>query len=247
MIPPLFRRLLSPLRPAVHAVRSWNRMRALRAGLRELTGVTSEERLDLALIGRIRTAWGNPGWTGDAGFLREVAARVWRCPGPVLDCGSGLSTVILATIASRHGATVWSLEQDRDWYEHMERKLPELGIDNVVLWFAPLRSYGSFLWFDLGAHELPRHFPTVSCDGPAVKNRAGSPEQVAAWRSGVLPVLQELGVSFDEILLDDVEDPRSAGLIERWQHGGLATEVVATPTGSLVVARHSKPPGRAVS
>jgi hypothetical protein len=222
-------------------------MRKLRAGLRALKNVTSEEQLDLALIVRIRTAWGNPGWTGDAGFLREVAARVWRCPGPVLDCSSGLSTVILASLASRHGATVWSLEQDRRWYEHMERILPALGIVNVVLWYTPLRSYGDFLWFDLGSHQLPPHFPTVSCDGPAVKNAAGSPEQVDAWRSGVLPVLRDLGVSFDEILLDDAEDPRSAGLIERWQRGGLETELVATPTGSLIVARHSKPPGRAVS
>jgi hypothetical protein len=247
VIPPLIRRVLSPVRPAVDALRSWIRMRKLRAGLRELKNVTSEEQLDLALIVRIRAAWGNPGWTGDAGFLREVAARVWRCPGPVLDCGSGLSTVILASLASRHGATVWSLEQDRRWYEHMERILPALGIVNVVLWYTPLRSYGDFLWFDLGSHQLPPHFPTVSCDGPAVKNAAGSPEQVDAWRSGVLPVLQDLGVSFDEILLDDAEDPRSAGLIERWQRGGLETELVATPTGSLIVARHSKPPGRAVS
>ncbi len=247
MIPPLLRRVLSPLRPAVHAMRSWIRMRRLRAGLRELKGITSEDQLDLALIVRIRTAWGNLAWTGDAGFLREVAARVWRCPGPVLDCGSGLSTVILATVASRHGATVWSLEQDRRWYEHMDRVLPELGIDNVVLWFTPLRSYGGFLWFDLASRELPRHIPTVSCDGPAVKNRAGSPEQVEAWRSGVVPVLRDLGVSFDEILLDDAEDPRSAGLIERWQRGGLETKLVATPTGTLIVARHSKPPGRAVS
>lgn len=248
MIPSLLRRLLSPLRPAVHAVRFSMRIRRVRAALRELERVTAEDQLDLALMDRIRTAWANTGWTGDAGFLREVAARVWRRPDSVLDCGSGVSTLILASIASRHGAKVWSLEQDQAWYEYMERVLRALGIDNVVLWCAPLRSYGDFLWFDLASRELPPHFATVSCDGPTVRHSAASPQQFDAWRSGILPVLRGLGVSFDEILLDDVEDPRwSAQLIERWQRAGIETHLVATPTGTFVVARPSKAPGRAVS
>lgn len=77
--------------------------------------------------------------------------------------------------------------------------------------------------------------------------RAASAEQFDAWRSGIVPVLRGLGVSFDEILLDDVEDPRSARLIERWQRAGIEMHLVATPTGTLVVARPSEAPGRAVS
>lgn len=239
--------MLSPLRPAVHAVRFWWQMRKVRAGLRALQRVTSEDQLDAALMDRIRNAWANTGWTGDAGFLREVAVRVWRRPGPVLECGSGVSTIILACLASRHGATVWSLEQDESWCEYVQRVLEALRIDNVVLWFTPLRPYGDYLWYDVSSRELPRYFPTVSCDGPAVRPAAGSPEQVAAWRSGVVPVLQGMGVSFDEILLDDAEDSRSAGLIERWQHAGLETHLVVTPTGTLIVACPSKASGRAVS
>ena len=64
-------------------------------------------------------------------------------------------------------ATVWSLEQDRSWYEYMGRVLKALHLDNVRLWYTPLRSYGEFAWFDLGTMVLPRHFPIVSCDGPA--------------------------------------------------------------------------------
>lgn len=209
--------------------------------------MTFEEQLDLVLMARIRSGWTNTGWAADAGYLREVAARVWRRPGPVLDCGSGLSTVILAAVASRHGATVWSLEQDRSWCEYMKRMLDALRIDNVVLWHAPLRSYGGYLWFDLGSRELPPHFPTVACDGPAVRRRAGTPEEVAAWRSGVVPVLHDRGVTFDEIVLDDFEDARCPALIERWNRAGIATSVVVSPTGTVVVGRPNEPVLRGVS
>jgi hypothetical protein len=208
--------------------------------------VTSEDQLDLALMERIRTAWGNTGWSADAGFLVEVGKRVWRNPGPVLDCGSGVSTLVLAVLAARHGATVWSLEQERTWYEEMQRQLIALHLHNVVLWHAPLSPYGDYLWFDLTSRELPPHFPTVACDGPAVRLSAGTPEEFAAWRSGVVPVLCDRGVTFDEIVLDDFEDMRCAALIERWNRAGITTSVVVSPTGTVVVGRPSEPVPRGV-
>jgi hypothetical protein len=72
---------------------------------------------------------------------------------------------------------------------------------------------------------LPDHFAVVSCDGPAVVRSD------AAWRVGVVIVLKNRGITFDEILLDDVDDPRSGALIERWQREGLTVE---TATGKLL-------------
>lgn len=241
------RRLLGPFRPLVHALRFRLRMRRVRRRLGELSGVRSLDGIDLALMERIRIAWGNPGWTADGGFLVEVARAVWRRPGPVLDCGSGVSTLVLATIASRHGATVWSLEQDLNWHEYMRKAVVALGLTNVVLWHAPLCPSADLLWYDVSSRELPGHFGTIACDGPAVTRSAGTPEQFDGWRAGVVPVLRGLGIGFDEILLDDVEDRRSGALIERWQREGIETRVVETPTGKLVRGEPNEAPGRGVS
>ncbi len=208
--------------------------------MRELRGVPDGMPIELSHLERIREVWGNPGWTADAGFLLEVASAVRSRPGPVLDCGSGLSTVVCATLAARHGATVWSLEQDRRWYEYMCRVIVALGLDNVRLSYTPLRSYADFAWFDLGTIELPPHFSTVSCDGPAVLRSAFPSELYEAWRVGVVIVLKDLGISFDEILLDDVaEDRRSAALIERWHREGIPTAEIETATGKLLRAHGS--------
>jgi hypothetical protein len=47
----------------------------------------------------------------------------------------------------------------------------------------------------------------------------------------VVPVLADLGVSFDRILLDDASDPRAPALLARWRATGLILEEVETPTG----------------
>jgi hypothetical protein len=224
----------SPLRPVAESIKFYQRMGRVRKGLLELRGIPEGEPVELSHLARIREAWGNPGWAADAGFLLEVGSAIRSRPGPVLDCGSGLTTVICAALAERHGATVWSLEQDRDWYEYMRRVIEALHLDNVRLWHTPLRTFGDFVWFDLGTIALPPHFSVVSCDGPAVRQSAFPPDVCAAWRVGVVLVLKSLSVSFDEILLDDVEDLRSTGLAERWLREGLATTVVETPTGKLL-------------
>ncbi len=209
-------------------------MRTLLPGLRELPDGRGYEESHLEPI---REAWENPGWTADAGFLAAVATTVRGRPGPVLDCGSGLSTVICAYLAAQHGATVWSLEQDRRWYEYMRRVIRALRLDNVELRYAPLRSHGDFAWFDIGGIVLPGHFPTVVCDGPAVFRSAFGPVVYHAWRVGAVMVLRSRGISFDEILLDDVEDERFPALAERWRREGVATTEVATPTGRLLRGR----------
>ena len=65
------------------------------------------------------------------------------------------------------------------------------------------------------------------CDGPAVLEPWG-PEIRAAWRVGVLPVLSKQGITVDEVLLDDADEPRAARLLERWRRDfGCEPEVSA--------------------
>lgn len=161
------------------------KIRRLRGLLRELRAASAPEEVSLALLRRVHLAWGNVGWSPDPGFLHDVAARVGTARGNILDCGSGISTIVCAAAAARHGGVVYSLEQDEAWARHMDGVIQRLGIDNVILWHAPLRSYGDFVWYDLVGRSLPPAFACVSCDGPSVTRQPWSPDEHGNCPSGL--------------------------------------------------------------
>jgi hypothetical protein len=187
------------------------------------------------MIREIRRVWGDHRWAADASFLWEVATRAARGPGPFLDCGSGLSTVVAGALAGRYGTVVWSLEQDEAWYRRMARVVSAIRLDNVVLVHAPLRSYGDFAWYDVERGTLPPELGAVFCDGPAVSRSQWPEPHFSNWRSGVVTVLRDLGITFGELLLDDADDRRCAQLRQRWEEAGVRTEVRATADGPFVV------------
>ncbi|HEX7024868.1 MAG TPA: hypothetical protein VF187_08630, partial [Gemmatimonadales bacterium] len=211
------------------------RRRRLARSLARLERAAIPDEVDLTMMEQIVRAWDNPGYAGDAAFLLQVARDAWEGPGPVLDCGSGLSTIVCAAVAARRGARVWSLEQDASWHEDVRGMVSALRLDNVVLWHAPLRSYGGYVWYDLTGRELPRHFSVVACDGPAVRRSEWPPARFAAWRVGGVLALKELGIRFDRIILDDADDSRAPGLVERWEREGIAMREIASATGRHLV------------
>ena len=223
--------------------RSWERMRGairlhrLRRYVRRLKQEGARGQVRLELLAAIRRAWENEGWAADIGFLAEVANRAAIAAGPFLECGSGLTTVIAGALAGTRGTWVYSLEQNEEWCREVATLLAALEVEGVTIWHTPLIPQDDFVWFDLRGRDLPSAFSTVFCDGPSVGKSRWSEEQYLNWRSGVVPVLKRLGVRFEEILLDDMDDARSERLIGRWQAEGLRTTVVNTPTGPLLVAR----------
>jgi hypothetical protein len=175
------------------------------------------------------------------GFLDAMVRWLLTTRGPYLDCGSGISTVILAALAERVGDTVWSLEQDEQWSAEMRKQLESLRLSNVQLMYAPLEIVGNAAWYGINRDDFPKEFPLVLCDGPAVRRSLWPPEVFQSWRVGVVHALRSRGVRFTSIVLDDADDRRCEGLIDTWRSNGLIVEVVDTPTGRHVVARNESP------
>jgi hypothetical protein len=172
----------------------------------------------------IRRAWGNEAYSADVDYLAEVAARVAGCSGPILECGSGVSTLVAAIAAGDR--TVWSLEQDAGWFDLVSRRLARIGIRNVRITHAPLKDYGGFVWYDIA--NLPDAFDLVLCDGPAVFE-CWEPSIEAQWRVGLLPVMKAMGISVRAILLDDASsDSRAPNLIERWTDLGFTHRMIGS-------------------
>lgn len=138
-------------------------------------------------------------------------------------------------IAAERGAVVWSLEQDAEWSESMRSRLSRFGISSVLFYRAPLKRQGDFTWYDVSGVRLPARFTHVFCDGPSVLRQDWPEEVFSNWRAGVVPVLAQLGVGYEEILLDDAQDARCAQLCATWQRYGLVTRIIDTATGSFVV------------
>ncbi len=103
---PLFRQILSHRRH-VAVNRALDQIRRLRPG----------DTPSRATISALHAAWGNPEFIATVSYLEAAAARAVELKGAVLECGSGLSTLLLGTLAERNGFSVWTLEHDREWYE----------------------------------------------------------------------------------------------------------------------------------
>jgi hypothetical protein len=139
-------------------------------------------------------------WAAGPGYLAAALAELDATDGPVLECGSGLSTLVLGTATAPSGREVWVLEHDPYWFGLVDGCCARLGLDHVRRWRAPLVDVGDADWYDLDRvrDRLPPRFGLVCCDGPPGSTRGG--------RRGLQAALRErLGRAV--LVLDDAHRP----------------------------------------
>jgi predicted O-methyltransferase YrrM len=98
-------------------------------------------------------------YAADAGTLALVTAIARKCRGPIIETGSGLSSVLMG-LATDH--LVYSLEHLEQYKTLTLRWATEAGAANVGLCCAPLVDF----WYDLEPFDLPNKFAFGFCDGP---------------------------------------------------------------------------------
>jgi hypothetical protein len=179
--------------------RSFRLTRALRSLKRQPRG-SSRTWQDLVY------GWGNEDFSARPTYLDAVAAAALTQDGPILECGSGITTLLLATVARHTGSSVWSFENDSASFRSVQAALDRFGLTAHVL-LAPLRDYGAFDWYDVQPTELPQ-FSLVVCDGPPGSTRGG--------RYGLVPVLSDRLASGCTILLEDAGRSSEREVLHRW-------------------------------
>lgn len=147
--------------------------------------------------------WDNP-WAATPELLLACYLHAAAADGPILETGSGLSTLVMAAAAARAGHEVHALEHDRDWYEKTKRAIERYRLSNVRLHWAPLEEYAGFLWYSLPL-TLPERFALVLCDGPP--RRYG--------RHGLFALLGE-AIAGADVLADDAADEALLAPLRRW-------------------------------
>jgi hypothetical protein len=164
---------------------------------------------DKKMIEALFFASANRSYGADPEFLDEVIKRAAAMSQPILECGSGLTTILLGLFAAGRGISVWSLEHDPQWFETTAAMMRRYDIQNVNLLLCPLRSYGDFSWYNPPVDHIPKRFGMVVCDGPPKKSTPGD-------RYGLLPLMRNRLGSGSLILLDDVELQNSDPVLSRW-------------------------------
>jgi hypothetical protein len=189
-----------------------------------------------------RSALDNP-WTLEAEALWELHDRARKATAPVLEMGSGLSTLILGMALQGTGQIAHVLEDVLPSWRQTAAVLERFSIKNVVLHYAPLVPIGPGIdQVAYGQADLPDAFGLVLVDGP----------YHSAQRQTCLWALRER-IRAATLVVDDVETCgplmemlRQAGHAIDLRAGGSKRWAVATPTAierpvPAMPGRHSLP------
>jgi hypothetical protein len=144
------------------------------------------------------------------GYLRHMATKAVNTTGDVLECGSGLSTLLLAITAGRQGNQVHTFEHDASCTKKLRHLIERYQLSNVTVHHAPIRSYGRFDWYDIPSACSSEGFNLVICDGP-------SKRLTDSGRYGLFPVMQERLDPRCRVIMDDSNRSIDQHVIGRWR------------------------------
>lgn len=189
-------------------IKSIERKRRFDAAMIRLASVPPNEAPPSDILTELGRGWGDDGFRAVGGYMEEVARWAVKARGPVLEIGSGLTTLLLGALVGRRGLPVWTLEHHPEFFQNTEAKLKRYNITNVHLTLALLRDYGDFCWYDPPLDALPQDFSLVIADGP--------PGNVKGGRFGLLPILRSHFAPGAVILLDDAQRLEEQAVLQRW-------------------------------
>ena len=154
-------------------------------------------------------AWGNSSWSALEEYLRAGVAHVIETDDAILECGTGLSTLLFGAVAQARGIEYWALEHLPEWSDRITHYLERYKATEVHISTQPLRTYADFEWYDPPLAEMPRSFSLVICDGP--------PSRTLGGRYGLVPVMRTRLKAGCVILLDDAEREQERQIARLWQ------------------------------
>lgn len=177
-----------------------------------------------------RSPMGNP-WTMEADALAELYRQARAATRPVLEMGSGLTTLVIGLALDDTGQALHALECDLDSFRKTAAALDRFDIRNVVMHYAPLMPIGGKPDdVAYGEADIPADFGLVLVDGP----------YSSAQRTSALWALRDK-IRTATLVIDDVNT--SGPLIEMLQKAGHSIDIRKGAIKRWAVA---KPPARAV-
>ncbi|MDQ7016831.1 MAG: class I SAM-dependent methyltransferase [Gammaproteobacteria bacterium] len=153
-------------------------------------------------------------WSAAADFLKVIVDHVLQHkPKVVLECSSGLSTVVLAKALALNGeGQLWSLENGAEYAQRTRDQLQRLQLEATVL-DAPLQQVkineAEYQWYDL------QKLPNLSIDLLVIDGPAGFIQKNSRYPA--LPLLRDKLAPNALIFLDDAAREDELDLVRQWQ------------------------------
>jgi predicted O-methyltransferase YrrM len=155
--------------------------------------------------------------TGDAAAVLVRQVALLR-PRVVVECGSGVSTVLVAKLLKDHGGSrIYSLDHDPEWAAVTRKFLSAAGLDDhAVVLDAPLVPQiidgREFRWYRLPAViDRLEHIDLLIVDGPPQSTDAGGLPRYPA-----LPRFVDKLSPTAEIFVDDAVRPQEQEMVRQW-------------------------------
>lgn len=201
-----------------------------RKAMRELESLRPGQAPSRELLKKLRLGWDNKGWDAKLGYLEEIAKQALNTKGPILECGSGLTTLVMGHLAGKRKIETWSLEHNENWYRRVADAIKRHHVSKAHLCYGPLRTYEQFNWYDPPLDKMPARFSLVICDGP--------PDLANGGRYGLLPILGDRLETGAVILFDDAAEPGQPEVLRRWAaESGVSVELRETKEVSFALVR----------
>jgi len=204
------KRRLRDARARARRRRAWPRFSAAVAELRAQAPAEPSQ----ALLAELRASWGDPD-SAPTGLMIAAVRAFQAARGDGVECGSGLSTVVLGVYAEALDRRWWALDQHPPWAERVSDSLDRLGLGAARVLDAPLTAYDGYEWYRIPP-ELPAAIDFVLCDGPPADG-----ERIQLARYGLVPTLGDRFSDDITILLDDAARPGEQAVLDLWRREGM--------------------------
>src|SRR5262245_14001731 len=100
--------------------RAWLNNQKLEHAMRRISQLEAGELPSRELLTELLAGWSNEGFAARIEYIEEVAKRALARGGPILECGSGATTILMGLLAQKREREVWSLEHSAEWFEKVK-------------------------------------------------------------------------------------------------------------------------------
>jgi glycosyltransferase involved in cell wall biosynthesis len=220
--------------PLKRAAREMQSQMRLRRAIERIANLPLGELPTAEMLSDLQEGWANDGFAARIDLLMEVAKQAATTAGPILECGSGITTILMGLLAGRRGVKTYAFEHIDEWRARVLKAVSQFQIPRVEILHTPLRHYQNFEWYGAPLADLPPTFSFVLCDGP--------PGETVGGRYGLLPVMRDRLAADAVIILDDIEREGELDALRRWQsESSFEVRMHDGATGSFAVLALKRP------
>lgn len=127
-----------------------------------------DQPVPLGPVAELYAHWGDPLSQGAESYLRSCLTQAARAPGPIVQCGASLLTLILGSLcsASAQGARqLWCLEHDAHWANTIRSWLTQYDIGSTHVITSRPHLFDGYVWYAVDTTRLADKVSLVLCEG----------------------------------------------------------------------------------